>query len=375
MHLCNGLDPRRDGGMVPSILGMAGSLAARGERISIATPTPSRLDGVDPHPALPIRGPISDIEAEVAGAELVHMHGLWQGHTRRGSAAARRHRVPYVITAHGMAEPWALRHKAWKKRIYTTFIEGKNLRRADCLHALSRPEISHLRALAPRATVAFIPNGVDLAPFDHLPSRDSFDDAHPRLRGKFLLIFLGRLHVKKGLDLLAGALEALAPSHPELHLLLAGHDDGALVPFLDRIRDQRLDDRVTCLGHVSGESARAAWGAADAFILPSYSEGFSMAILEALAARLPAVITTACHFPELDSVQGAITVEPTCEDVTNGVRSLLGLSPSERGALGRRGRELVERDYTWERQGERLASVYRWVVAGGPVPDAILQAE
>jgi len=112
-----------------------------------------------------VRGPETHLEAVVRGAEVVHMHGLWQAHTRRGARAARRAGVPYLIAAHGMAEPWALRQKALKKAIYTALVEGKNLRRAACLHALSRPEIGHLRALAPKAPVCFVPNGVNLAPF------------------------------------------------------------------------------------------------------------------------------------------------------------------------------------------------------------------
>src|SRR5512142_1554702 len=169
IHLCNGLDPVRDGGMVPSILGMTGALAERGDPVMIVTPTPSRLGDTVLPPRLTLRGPETDLEAVVRGAEVVHLHGLWQGHTRRGARAARGARVPYLITAHGMAEPWALRHKYWKKKLYTALVEGKNLRHASGLHALSRPEIAHLRALAPRTPICFIPNGVDLRPFERLP--------------------------------------------------------------------------------------------------------------------------------------------------------------------------------------------------------------
>src|ERR1700722_5291750 len=98
---------------------------------------------------------------------------------------------------------------------------------------------------------------------------------------------------------------------------------------------------MTYLGHVAGERARQLWGAADAFILPSYSEGFSMAVLEALACRLPVVITTACHFPELAGAGGGIVVEPTAAGVTQGLRTLLERSPAERADLGRKGRVLV----------------------------------
>ena len=128
LHLCNGLDPVRDGGMVPSILGMTGALAEHATPVTIVTPTPSRLGTMPLPPRVNLRGPETDLEAVVRSAEVVHMHGLWQAHTRRGARAARVAAVPYMIAAHGMAEPWAMRHKAWKKKLYTAFVEGKTAR-------------------------------------------------------------------------------------------------------------------------------------------------------------------------------------------------------------------------------------------------------
>ncbi len=373
LHVCNGLIPRRDGGIVPSVLGMTQALAGQGGDVAIVTPTPSEL----PEPLRPrgvlFHGPEPDLDPWIERADVLHLHGLWQAHTRRGARLARLHGVPYLITAHGHAEPWSLRHKALKKRVYTALVEGKNLRRASCLHALSRPEISHLRALAPKARVCLVPNGVDLSPFENLPPRAELEATYPELAGKFVVLFFGRLHRKKGLDLLASATAALAADHPELHLLIAGNDDGALSPFRQQLDAAGLSNRVTVVGHVAGEAARRVWSAADAFALPSYSEGFSMAILEALAASKPVLATTACHFGELADRGAGLVVEPTSEGVTNGLRQLLDTAPSERSAMARRGRILVESEYTWTRQGERLAAVYRWLIGGGTPPDAVVE--
>jgi glycosyltransferase involved in cell wall biosynthesis len=375
LHLCNGLDPERDGGMVPSILGMTGALASLGGPVNIVTPTPSRLGEIPVPTGVTLQGPETELESVVRSAELVHMHGLWQSHTRRGSRLAYRSGVPYLIAAHGMAEPWALRHKSWKKKVYTALVEGKNLRRASCLHALSRPEIGHLRAIAPGTPVCFVPNGVDLGPFDALPNRANLEAEFPELAGKFVLLFFSRIHVKKGLDLLAEAFGRIRHDYPDVHLLLAGNDDGALGPFLDRIGAQGLSSRVTWVGHVSGDRARAIWGAADAFVLPSYSEGFSMSILEALACRLPVVVTTACHFPELADCEGGIVVHADVDQVTLGLRQLLERSAGERAELGQTGRALVEQKYTWDQQAQRLKEVYRWIAGGGDTPDAVHEAE
>jgi glycosyltransferase involved in cell wall biosynthesis len=372
LHVCNGLDPVRDGGMVPSILGMTGALCRLGGDVTIVTPTPSRLDSLPVETLLTLKGPDTDLEAAVRAAEVVHLHGLWQGHTRRGARVARSARVPYLIAAHGMAEPWALRHKRWKKSLYLALIESRNLRQAACLHALSRPEIDHLRHLAPWTPICFVPNGVDLCLFDDLPARAVLEEEHPELKGKFVLLFFGRLHVKKGLDLLAEALGRVAPAFADLHLMVAGRDDGAWRPFAERIETLELSERVTYLGHVGGERARQVWATADAFILPSYSEGFSMAILEALACSLPSLITTACHFPELADAQGTVVVESEVGEIAQGLRDLLERTDDERRQLGQNGRQLVENQYTWDQQAHRLASVYKWLAGGGMQPECVI---
>jgi glycosyltransferase involved in cell wall biosynthesis len=372
VHLCNGLDPVRDGGMVPSILGMTGALGRLRSGITIVTPTPSRLDDIAVPAGLTLKGPETDLEASVRTAEVVHLHGLWQAHTRRGARTARAARVPYLMAAHGMAEPWALRHKRWKKRVYLALVEARNLRRASCLHALSRPEIGHLRKLAPWTPICFIPNGVDLEAFDNLPPKSALEAECPELAGKFVLLFYGRVHVKKGLDLLAEALGRVAPDHPEVHLLIAGTDDGALSPFRDRIAELGLTRRLTYLGHVAGERARRVWAAADAFVLPSYSEGFSMAILEAMACRLPCLITTTCHFPEAAGGAAVITTADSAA-ITRGLRELLERTADERLQLGENARALVEAHYTWDRQAERLAGVYDWLAGGGAPPEVVIR--
>ena len=376
IHCCNGLDPRRDGGMVPSILGMAGALARLDGWVDVVTPTPSRTDQLAPPPGVRLFGPdTTDWAAAIETADVVHFHGIWQEHTRRGTRVARSRHVPYLIAAHGMLEPWALRQKALKKKVYTALVEGPNLRGASCLHALSQPEVGHLRAVAPRTPVAWVPNGVDLAPFDDLPPRSELEALFPELIGKTVVLFFGRLHLKKGLDLLVSALADLKADYPDLNLVLAGNDDGALLPTLARAHDLDVRDRITVVGHAAGRFARQVWAAADVFALPSYSEGFSMAILEALAARVPTLATTACHFAELAEADAGVVVEPTAQAVAVGLRALLERTGSERRALAARGRRLVEERYTWDEVAARLAAVYDWAIGGGPKPDAVLAAE
>ena len=230
-----------------------------------------------------------------------------------------------------------------------------------------------MRKLAPQTPICFIPNGVNPAQFDDLPRRTMLEEQCPELIGKFVLLFFARVHVKKGLDLLVEALTQIAPTHPELHIVIAGKDDGALKPFCSRMADLGLSRMITYLGHVAGHRARRVWAAADAFILPSYSEGFSMAILEAMACRLPCLITTSCHFPEAAASHAAIVVTPDIDAVTRGLHELLDRSSDERTYLGLTGRQLIESRYTWNRQAKRLEAVYEWLLGGGQPPEVVIR--
>ena len=126
---------------------------------------------------------------------------------------------------------------------------------------------------------------------------------------------------------------------------------------------------MTYLGHVSGERARRAWAASDAFVLPSYSEGFSMAVLEALACRLPCLITTACHFPELAAAGGAVVVEPTPEESPEVCASCSIAGPRSGRISAASAAVSSSANYTWDRQGRRLAAIYEWLTGGGSPPD------
>lgn len=373
LHLCNGLDPIRDGGMVPSILGMTGGLANLGRiPTNIVTITPSRDDLIRVPSGVGLYGPDTDYREAVRQARVVHIHGLWQRQTRIGGRVALHSNVPYLVAAHGMVEPWAMKQKSIKKAIYLRLIERHILRNASCLHALTRPEIQYLKELAPKTPVAWVPNGVDLQPLENLPARSNVELEFPQIAGKFTLLFLSRLHVKKGLDMLAQGLSKTWGSRNDWHLLVAGTEDGAGQEFAREMNSLGLIQNLTMVGHVGGEKSRSMWAAANAFILPSRSEGFSMAVLEALAARVPAIITTACHFPELAANQAGIVCEPEIESIASALETIkTGMSETDRSQMAERGRQLVERDYTWQSQAARLEQVYQWVQSSGSRPDFV----
>lgn len=294
--------------------------------------------------------------------DLVHVHSIFSYPTLAASRIAERLRRPYVLTPHGMVEPWCLSYKSWKKRSYLKLVERRSLAQAAALHALVAKEEQHLRALKIVNSTFVLPNGVNLTEFSSLPSRDLFLSRYPQLRGKKIILFLGRIDPKKGLDHLVKALRE-APDE-KLALVIAGPD---LVDYGDQVRAliaaQNLTEHVTFTGMLLGDLKLAALHAADVFVLPSRSEGFSMAVLEALAAGCPAIITEACNFPEMAAAGAGRVIGTNAGDLTGVLLELLR-HDKLRHEMGERGKRLVHRDYSWPIIAARLAHVYDDILTG-----------
>ena len=309
------------------------------------------------------------LEREIAKADVVHNHSLWTLPNSYASRIAQKQDKPVVFASHGSVEPWALAHSWWKKRCAAWAFQDGELHSAACIHVASQAEVAGVRAYGLQNPVAVVPNGVDLAPYREMPERAVFDAAYPHLADKRICLFLSRLHKKKGLGHLIPAWRRVTSSFPEWHLVIAGHDDGYEGTLRRLIADLELEPKVTIVGPLVGERKLAALAAASLFVLPSFSEGFSMAVLEAMAARLPVLITPGCNFPEAEQASAALQVEPTEKDTARGLHDLMAISDAKRKEMGRNGRALVEREYTWDRVALRMIDLYRWLARGGQAPD------
>jgi len=314
------------------------------------------------------------IARELPGFDLVHQHNLWMLPNHYGSEAAHRLGIPVVITANGFLEPWALDHSRLKKRVAGALFQWRDLRRAACIHVNTRSEADHVRSLGLVNPLAVIPNGVDVGPFDASASSERAFDRFPRLRGRRIALFLSRLHRKKGILELIEAWGALGPEHPDWHLVVAGPDDGVGPIVRRRIESGGLDTAVTLTGPVMGADKLNLLAAAELFLLPSHSEGLSMALLEAMAARLPVVFTPGCNFPEIAAANAGIETAPRVEALTSTLRLVLS-TPRERLAdMGSRGRRLVEQGYTWTHCASELLAVYEWLTGRAEPPKSLLAA-
>ena len=302
--------------------------------------------------------------ATVDGVQGVHIHGLWEASTAIGSRTARLQKKPYIVSAHGMLEPWALGQKRVKKLLYAKLVEHKVIAGAACLHALTHAEADQYRAFGATSPIAVIPNAVEVP--ERL-SAELFFERFPNLREKRLLLFLARLHPKKGLKLLVESWKEWAKLHPETHLVIAGPDfEGTEVKLRSEIMAAGLEHSVTFTGMLDFEMKWSVLAAAELFILPSYSEGLSMGALEAMGAGLPVIVTRGCNMPEVSQYAAGWEIDATSQAITEALVAAYGRTTTENRAMGRRGGDLITSVYNARHVAEAMSEVYGYVLHGIP---------
>ena len=304
----------------------------------------------------------------VGNYDLVHTNAIFSYPVLPAHWACQLHQVPYIMTPHGMLEPWALAYKAWKKRLYYVLVEKTALQNANAIQITGSPEANSVKSLDIETPLTFVPNGIHCQDFETLPNPEIFYKKFPDTRNKTLIIFLGRLDPKKGLDLLATAFAKVHTQFPQTHLIIAGPDNIVFLPTTQGYFAQAgCLDAVTFTGMLTGTLKYAALAAASLYVAPSYSEGFSVSVLEGMASGLPCVITTGCNFPEAIEAQAAYAVNIDADEVANTLIQCLK-NPQQAKAIGDRARKLVFEQYTWESIATKMIQVYTAILNKNSIP-------
>lgn len=298
--------------------------------------------------------------------DLVHVHSVFIFPSVAAAAVCAARGVPYIIRPLGVLSPYGMTNR---RRIVKTLsfklVDQPLLDRAEAVHYTSDMERDEALTLGVKKRPVVLPLGVDLSSFREEASPEAFFAAHPECRGRFVILFLSRLDPKKGLDLLFPAFRQVRERHPEALLVIAGSGSEPYEAELRRMAEAAgVAEDVVWTGFLGGEAKRSALAAADLFVLPSYAENFGIAVVEALAAGLPLVLSDQVGVAGEIGAAGAglvtqCAVEPLSERILQVIEQ-----PDLRRELRTRGRDLAQQRYSSQAMTRGLLELYESVLAG-----------
>jgi len=302
------------------------------------------------------------LRRHVRDYDLIHVHAVFSHLPMAAAREALKHDVPYVVQPHGMLLDYSLSRSRLKKAVSLPLIEAPLLRAAAAVHVTSAAEYEELiRRFGTNIRLAVIPLGVQPTPPG---SAVRFRERFPQLRESGpVLLFLSRIDPKKNLETLIDALARLDGGAAPVRLVVCGSGDDAYVTGLkQRAVERGVDDRILWTGFVEGETKADALAAADLFVLPSFSENFGVAPVEALLAGVPCVLGEGVAIADDVEAAGAgRAVAPTADAVASAVREMLGADLA--GAYRQAARRLARERYAPDVMGQKLVALYERILA------------
>ncbi len=383
LHVLADLDHRK-GGPAAACIGMANLMARRGHQVRIVTTDRGyQPEYSEAAPGLEIdalagswpaffgtswamRRRLSEVIREV---DVVHLHSLYLFHDWVTGDYCRRFGKPYIVKPHGTLDPFLYRRHRFRKAIVEMVFQDDVLRRAAGLHYTAREEWELARPYAQNSHGAIVPIGIDLDQFADLPPPKALRKRYPKIGDRKVVLFLGRLNFKKGVDIAIEAFAQASRGRDDAFLLMAGPDDGVQEEAEALVRRLGVEDRVLFTGMVSGEDKLSALSGANMFLLPSHSENFGIAVIEAAACGVPVIISDRVNlwrdFAEADA---ALTAPPEVSGFAKHVRTLLD-NPAVAARLSGRGADLVRRRFNWAALGDDYEEMYARAARDGMLPE------
>ncbi|MEA5401607.1 glycosyltransferase [Arcicella sp. DC2W] len=291
--------------------------------------------------------------------DVIHIHGLW--HFAGLAPYLAGVKTPKCVTIHGLLDRWALANGYWKKKLFGTLFQKSVLDKTELIQINNLDEQNDLQNFLGHAhpNVKIIPNGMNIRNFEKLPENGIFKEKYNIPKDKKLILFLSRINIKKGLDLLLPAFKTIIAKRNDCILVLAGPDDGYLSETERFIDTESLQENIKLVGMLVGEDKLAAFADADIFVLPSHSEGFSIATLEALVSGIPSLLSDRVGFGEsIRESNAAHLVELNSESIVNGLTKMLD-DEKYCELLAKNGKALVKEKYDIELVAKNLFEEFK----------------
>lgn len=294
--------------------------------------------------------------------EIIHSHGLWGMPNVYPGRARRAGNVRLVVSPRGTMSEWAMNHHRWRKWVMWHLAQEQTLKRADAFHATAESEYEDIRRLGFTQPVCVVPNGIDVPPAVAKPAK-----------GQRRLLYLGRIHRIKGIDLLLRAWRTLQERVPDWEVVIAGPDDGGELPRMQRLASELGVKRVSFPGPLYGEEKLALYRSAHLYVLPTRSENFAMTVAEALAAGTPAIATRGAPWRGLAENDSGWWIEIGVDPLVACLEVALALPHARLAEMGENGRTWMAREFSWEAIGQQMRIFYEFLRGGGPRPTFVLE--
>ncbi len=285
---------------------------------------------------------------------VVHINCCWLPSCALLQKWAKKKGYPTILTPHGMLEPWIMKRNFWTRKLPALFLFQKNaIKRADFIHATAESERDNLLKLGYNKKIDIIPNGIDL---EEIALKKVWRKAQN-------LLFLSRVHQKKGIEVLLKALNELKEENDNFHLTIVGEGEAEYVEQIKALIDNLdLVEKVTFRGGVYGEDKWRQFEQADIFVLPTYSENFGIVVAEALATGTPVITTTGTPWQVLEEYNCGWWVNATPIDIKRAVQSSLKLNEKSLEEMGRNGRKLTEEKFSIHALAVNFINLYNKVL-------------
>jgi glycosyltransferase involved in cell wall biosynthesis len=286
--------------------------------------------------------------------DIIHIHGVW--HFAGVAPYLAGIKTPKCITIHGLLDRWTIRQGYWKKYIFGQLFQKSILKNTELIQINNTDEQADVKRFLgfEHPNVVIVPNGMNLQDFKKLPVKGNFRKKINIPDGIKIILFLSRINIKKGLDLLLPAFKEVANQREDCWLVMAGPDDGYLSETQAFIRENNLENRIKLVGMLTGTEKLEAFADADIFALPSHSEGFSIATLEALISGIPSLLSDRVGFGEaIRETNAAHLVELTPISIEEGLHKMLDNEGYCR-QLSKNGINLVKDQYDIELVARQL---------------------
>jgi glycosyltransferase involved in cell wall biosynthesis len=296
---------------------------------------------------------------------LIHIHGVWQLPCHQLAKWARNNNVPYIISPRGMLEPWSLNQSSLKKKLALFLYQKNDLKHAAVVHTTSEMESRNFQKLGLNESTMVIPNGISLSQYSINKIKA------PQL--KRTLLFLSRIHEKKGIEILISAWQRIPAKYKrEWQVRIVGEGDpNYMNSLIALVQTLNLSDEIQFIGPKYGPEKIDEYQNADLFVLPTHSENFGMVIAEALASGLPVITTKGTPWGEIITHNCGWWISLNVDNLVSTLENVMSLSDIERIQMGLRGRSLIEEKYSINAVAEKMSLLYKWLLKGGPIPNFV----